>query len=585
MTDTSRTILSLLTPRQKRRAVLQGCLILIGMVFEAASLGAIMPVGRLFTSGSGPGVTAMVPTWLLDSYPSLRDQPLLWGLGVLLVLGVAKSAVVAVVIWQQSKFVADVALSVSCQLMASYLRRPWTFHMQHNSSQLITTATGEVAIFTQAVASVIIVVTEIVVFCGVAGLLFWLSPLAAVTAVTVFGLATFAFQKVVDAKLKQWSKRRQHYERERLKHLQEGLHAIKPIKVSGREPFFQSRFEQSAGQAMLVWQRQNAIYQYGRLWYELVAVATVVVLTAVLLWSGMTTSTILPILALFAAAAFRLLPSAARLLSNAQTVENATPAVQAIASELTWFASQPSVARDTLAAGAGGVTVEDICYRYPNSPTDVLSDVSLSISPGSTVGILGGSGAGKSTLVDVILSLLTPTRGRVSVDGVDVHAPSAPALYGRVGYVPQTIYLLDDTIRRNIVFGLDEADVSSSRIEEVLAATRLTSFIATLPDGIDTVIGEQGVRLSGGQRQRIGIARALYQNPSILILDEATSALDIATEAEVMAAIHAMHGQKTIIIIAHRLSTLADCDIVYRLESGRVVASGSPAEILPQMTA
>jgi ATP-binding cassette, subfamily B, bacterial PglK len=229
--------------------------------------------------------------------------------------------------------------------------------------------------------------------------------------------------------------------------------------------------------------------------------------------------------------------------------------------------------------------VEDICYRYPNSPTDVLSDVSLSISPGSTVGILGGSGAGKSTLVDVILSLLTPTRGRVSVDGVDVHAPSAPALYGRVGYVPQTIYLLDDTIRRNIVFGLDEADVSSSRIEEVLAATRLTSFIATLPDGIDTVIGEQGVRLSGGQRQRIGIARALYQNPSILILDEATSALDIATEAEVMAAIHAMHGQKTIIIIAHRLSTLADCDIVYRLESGRVVASGSPAEILPQMTA
>jgi ABC-type multidrug transport system fused ATPase/permease subunit len=585
MKDTSRVILSLLTPRQKRQACLQGCLILIGMVFEAASLGAIMPVGRLFAGGSGPGVTVLLPTWLLDSYPSLRHQPLFWGLGILLLLGVAKAVVSAFVIWQQSKFVANVALSVSCRLMASYLRRPWTFHMQHNSSQLIATATTEVTIFTQAVASMIIVVTEVVVFCGLAGLLFWLSPLAAVTAVTVFGVATVVFQKIVDVKMRQWSKRRQHYERERLKHLQEGLHAIKPIKVSGRESFFQSRFEQSAGQAMLVWQRQNAIFQYGRLWYELVAVATVVVLTAVLFWSGMAASAVLPILALFAAAAFRLLPSAARLLSNAQTVENAAPAVHAIATELAWFESQPAVTRDTLAAGAGGLTVEDISYRYPDSPVNVLSDVSLSIAPGSTVGILGGSGAGKSTLVDVILSLLTPTRGRVAVDGIDVHSPSAPALHGRVGYVPQTIYLLDDTIRRNIVFGLDEADVSCYRIEEVLAATRLTDFIATLPDGIDTAIGEQGVRLSGGQRQRIGIARALYQNPSILILDEATSALDIATEAEVMAAINSMHGQKTIIIIAHRLSTLADCDIVYRLEGGRVVASGSPAEILPQMTA
>ncbi|MFM8802532.1 MAG: ATP-binding cassette domain-containing protein, partial [Planctomycetia bacterium] len=226
------------------------------------------------------------------------------------------------------------------------------------------------------------------------------------------------------------------------------------------------------------------------------------------------------------------------------------------------------------------IALEAVSYRYPRSDQTVLDSVSLTIPHGGSVGFVGGSGAGKSTLVDVILGLLPPTAGRVAVDSVDIQA-NLRGWQDRVGYVSQTIYLCDDSIRRNVAFGVPEEAIDEQAVRRALAAARLDAFVDGLPDGADTRVGERGVRLSGGQRQRIGIARALYHDPQVLVLDEATSALDTETEQEVMAAVNALHGTKTLIIVAHRLSTVSDCDRLYRLDGGRVVASGTVAEVFP----
>jgi ABC-type multidrug transport system fused ATPase/permease subunit len=224
------------------------------------------------------------------------------------------------------------------------------------------------------------------------------------------------------------------------------------------------------------------------------------------------------------------------------------------------------------------LVIDGLSFRYSDAGAPTLDDVSFTIAHGTSVGIIGASGAGKSTLVDLILGLLTPTAGRITVDGFDIQGDLRAWRQG-VGYVPQSIYLFDDTIRRNIAFGLPDAQIDDAAVERAIQAAQLDAFIAELPKGLDTVVGERGVRLSGGQRQRIGIARALYRDPAVLVLDEATSALDDATERGVMRSVNALHGVKTLLIVAHRLTTVEQCDVVHRLDRGRIIRTGSFAEV------
>jgi ABC-type multidrug transport system fused ATPase/permease subunit len=224
------------------------------------------------------------------------------------------------------------------------------------------------------------------------------------------------------------------------------------------------------------------------------------------------------------------------------------------------------------------LVLDGVSFQYGGTTTNALDQINLTVPCGSSVGIVGSSGAGKSTLVDIVLGLLVPTTGRVLVDGVDI-ATAPRGWQQRVGYVPQSIFLSDDSIRANVAFGIDPACVDEAAVLRAAAAAQLDRFLAELPDGLDTLVGERGVRLSGGQRQRIGIARALYHDPQVLILDEATSALDTATERDVMQAVDSLHGTKTLIIVAHRLSTVAKCDALYRLDRGRIVLSGTFEEV------
>jgi ABC-type multidrug transport system fused ATPase/permease subunit len=364
----------------------------------------------------------------------------------------------------------------------------------------------------------------------------------------------------------------------RLQHVHQGLAGAKDAKLLGREGSFLSEFEKHNLASARVTGRINAVVHIPRLWYELIAVGGLTLLASVLAWQGNTGPALVARLGLFAVAAFRLLPSANRMLNTWQTVKVCQPVVDSLYDELGIAAHNPPPAHRDRLPFTDAITVNDVWLQYIGAPEPALLGVSLRIRHGQSFGIIGGSGAGKSTLVDVILGLLSPDRGTITVDGREIR-DGLRDWQNNIGYVPQSIYLTDDTIRRNVAFGIPPAEIDDDDVQRALKAAQLDAFVATLPEGIDTLVGERGVRLSGGQRQRIGIARALYLDPDVLVLDEATSSLDNDTEKGVMEAVNQLHGRKTLIIVAHRLSTVAGCDELIKLEHGRIASSGRFAEV------
>jgi ABC-type multidrug transport system fused ATPase/permease subunit len=292
---------------------------------------------------------------------------------------------------------------------------------------------------------------------------------------------------------------------------------------------------------------------------------------------GSELSEILPVLGLFGASAFRLLPAVNRMINNFQLINVSRPQVADIFSDLK--TSFKIVDRSVEHSNFKRViSISQVSFSYETASAQALNEVSIDIARGEAVGLVGPSGSGKSTLVDILLGLLEPTSGRVLVDGDDIH-DNLRGWQDQIGYVPQSIFLTDDTLRRNVAFGLPKDQIDHDAVKSAIRSAQLEDFIASLPDGLDTIVGERGVRLSGGQRQRIGIARALYNNPDVLVLDEATSSLDTETEHGVMQAVQALQGEKTVIIVAHRLSTVEYCDRLYRLENARIVDEGTFSEV------
>jgi ABC-type multidrug transport system fused ATPase/permease subunit len=311
----------------------------------------------------------------------------------------------------------------------------------------------------------------------------------------------------------------------------------------------------------------------------MLAVGGLAALVLTMLAQGRAMESVLPMLALFAAAAFRLMPSVNRILGAVQTLRFNQPVIDTLYTDLQLAIPAANANPIPATPFSEMLQLRQVNYTYFGAPQPALNDLSLAIRRGESVGFIGASGAGKSTLVDIILGLLTPDSGELRMDGTDIHV-HLRNWQNQIGYVPQSIFLTDDTLRRNVAFGLPNEQIDDAAVHDAIMAAQLEEFVASLPDGLETVVGERGVRLSGGQRQRIGIARALYHDPAVLVLDEATSALDAATERGVMQAVDALHGTKTIIIVAHRLSTVEHCDRLYRLEQGRVVEEGKTREIL-----
>jgi ABC-type multidrug transport system fused ATPase/permease subunit len=315
-----------------------------------------------------------------------------------------------------------------------------------------------------------------------------------------------------------------------------------------------------------------------RLWLEIIAMGAMASLVVIMLLTGNEINAIVPVVGLFALSAFRVLPSVNKIINGLQMLRVSRAAIETIHRDLGLNISTG----DSSTVGVfefEALTTEALGFQYEQMDSEVLKDISILINKGEAVGFVGQSGSGKSTLIDILLGLLEPKSGSVRVNGLEI-GDCKRSWQHIVGYIPQTIFLMDDSLRRNIAIGIADNEIDEVAIFEALKSAQLEDFVASLPEGLDTVVGERGVRLSGGQRQRIGMARAMYHQPSVLVLDEATSSLDTETEKGVMQAVQALQGDKTVIIVAHRLSTVEYCDRLYRLDAGRIVDEGTFDEVM-----
>ncbi len=568
-----------LRPSQRRQALVLFGLMIVSMALETVGVGMILPVLALIAE---PDIGARFPavTPLLKSLGNPSQTELV--VGALVALGIffaIKNGFLAYMTWRKAGFVTEVQADLSQRLFTGYLRQPYTFHLQHNSAQLIRNINAEVTHFFNGLNSLVDLLTQLIILLSVTALLLWAEPLGGLVVFAVLGGAGMLLHQITKTKLSRWGAARQFHDVKRIQHLQQGLGGVKDVKLLGREDDFLAQFAVHIKGNASIERKRILLGALPKLSFEFLAVIGMVALILTMLAQGKPIEVLIPTVALFAAAAFRLLPNIGSVMLHVQTLRFVGPVIDNLHAEISLLENTPHTKNAAPLAFHEGIELHDVAFRYAGAARLALTKISLQIPRGATVGFIGGSGAGKSTLIDVILGLLAPTRGKVLADGTDIQT-NLRGWQDQIGYVPQSIFLSDDSLRRNIAFGLPEDQIDDLAVERAIKASQLEEFVAGLPEGLHTAVGERGVRLSGGQRQRIGIARALYHDPQILVLDEATSALDVATEEGVMQAVRALHGAKTILIVAHRLSTVANCDKLYRLEKGGVVQEGAFLDVV-----
>jgi ABC-type multidrug transport system fused ATPase/permease subunit len=572
--STIRKVWSILTRAQRRSASAVLTLMVIGMVLETLGIGLVIPAFILMTRSDVIARSPMLSALVSRLGNPDREHLVIAGMLTLVAFYVLKTVFLAFLTWRQTGFVSEVQNDLSQRLFCGYLRQPYSFHLQRNSAQLVNILLGEVNLFAHTcLMASLTLLTELMVVVGISALLLVFAPVGAVVIVGIIGVPSWVFHRVLHNRILSWGTARQLHEERRLQESLEGLGGAKDVILLGREKDFLARYARHSLSSAHVIHRLLTFQQLPRLGLELLAMCGLAGLVIVLIAQRKPVDSLLPTLGLFAAAAFRILPSANKVITSIQQIRSSLPAVDVMRRELARM-------HDSTPKGSGlplrflnVLELRSVTFQYDGTERPALCDLSLSVPCGKSVGFIGGSGSGKSTLIDVILGLHSPMSGGVLADGIDIRT-NLRDWQDRIGYVPQSIFLTDDTLRRNVAFGIPDDQIDHAAVLRAIGAAQLDEFIAELPEGLETRVGERGVRLSGGQLQRIGIARALYHDPSILVLDEATSALDMATEREVMEAVRALHGRKTVIIVAHRLSTVEHCDLIYRIEFGRVADSG-----------
>lgn len=543
---------------------------LIAMVMETFSIGLIVPVISVLTDPEMLDSENILTSWFPQVASLSQAQLVLYGLIAVTLVYLFKTAFLSYYYWQQNSFSYSLCMSLTEELYLGYLRLPWTFHIENNSAFLLRNISSEVNMFiNNVVINGLKLASEFLVVLGISVLLLVMEPVGSLTVIFVITCIGLVFQRSTRARLTYWGEERVTHEGKKIMHLQQGLGAVKEIKLLGRETEFLAKFRPHNLKSARSLQYKLFLQQIPRLFLELVAVCGMTMLVAILLWRGESTASLLPLLGLFAAAVFRLMPSVNRIIDALQNIHYGQHSVQVLESQLSFVRKLSQKLEVTPIAFNDRVEFREVGYRYPSTQKSVLNNINLVVKKGEVVGLIGVSGAGKTTLVDLLLGLLTPGSGEITCDGVNIQ-DNLGGWQSNLGYVQQSISLLDDSLLANIAFGVEEKAIDKDKVSRAVNAAQLEVLIDTLPDGLATNIGERGVKLSGGQRQRIGIARALYRDPEILVLDEATSALDNDTEAMVMDAIYALGQRKTLIIIAHRLTTVARCDRIYGIEDGQL---------------
>jgi ABC-type multidrug transport system fused ATPase/permease subunit len=511
---------------------------------------------------------------------------LLWLSLGLLVLFVGKNLYLSFLSYYQYQFLNQKQIALANRLLKAYLYAPYTFHLQRNTANLSLQLTSEVTkLFWNVLIPAMILVTELTVTTFLVVLLVVIEPFSSAIALFFLGGALYLFSRMARQTINRQGQLRQYHDGQIYQWINQGLGGIKETKILGKEPFFINAYTHHKSLS----EKANVVLEFVRslsqLFIETVVIAAVLLIVIITVLQSRGLQTVLPTLSLFAIAALRIMPSVKRIASTATSIRYYRHVADVIFQDLSDLESaSPGIAQlpaysESKIKFNQKIELKHIFYQYPKANNYSIADISLTIPKSSSVAFVGPSGAGKSTLVDVILGLLTPSKGSIYIDGVDIQT-NLSSWQQQIGYIPQSIYLSDDTIRRNIAFGVADEEIDDAQVWSALQAAQLEDVIDQLPERLDTLVGEQGIRLSGGQRQRIGIARALYHNPQVLVMDEATAALDNQTEREFVRALENLSSDKTLIMIAHRLSTVKNCDRLYFIDSGRVLNSGTYEELL-----
>lgn len=568
----------ILNTRQKKNCIFVFGIIIIASLFESLGVSAILPLVQAMLTPEQLLEKSYILFWTHIFHINTTRELLLMVCIFVIAIYLLKNLVVLLSSMIQIKFKLGLQKELSVLMLESYLKRPYAFFVDVNSSELIRGISTDVYGVYGILENIFKLLTELLVSLFIAAYLIysdWIMAFAIlILAVVCFILIRLGFRgkmdklgkknRIINARINQYA--------------YETAEGIKEILVMHREQFFLGKYSEAC---------ENR--KHTELWYnfalitperiiEAVCVCGMIGIIGIRIYFGLDVNTFIPKLAVIAVAAFRILPAVSRITGYingityyAPTLEasyNNIRAVYEYRDRLKW--EEHFVENGKMLNFYNQIIIDHISFKYENTKKEVLSNLTLTIHKGESIGIIGLSGAGKTTFADIILGLLIPQKGKILVDDIDIH--ERPIEWSRlIGYVPQSVYLLDDTIRNNVLFGANIKAQDDKLVWRALEQAQLKKFVENLPDGLDTIVGEKGVKFSGGQRQRVVIARALYYDPQIVVLDEATSALDSETEDALMEAVDSLHNHKTLIIIAHRVSTLRNCDRIIEIRNGKAV--------------
>lgn len=561
-----------------------GILMFLGALLETLSVGMMLPL-----------LTAVMDEEIIETNRYVRmicefldiHSARTFIIAVLLfmmIIFIVKNAFILFEIYVQNRFISNNKFSVKCEMLRLYLSRPYEDFLNMGTAQIQRCVSNNVDQMFNGLSVVLSFFMELMTAVVLAIAIVVVNPKIAVSVALILIILMLFTTRVLKPYMRKYAHKNMQSTTLMSKWLFQSANGIKELKVARKEEYFQSQYDHYGKEVVEAERKTNVLSNVPRLSIETASMVGMLGVLAIMLFHGAQISRMIPELGAFALAAVRLLPCANRMSGYLASVSSYEPYIDEMiqnrheiqtwkeeweASLLAQTEEKQKGQKEASLTFQREIMLSNITYAYPNTERKVLESANMVIPIGSSVGVVGGSGAGKSTAVDLLLGLLKPSQGEILADGINVIHHYAEWL-SHIGYIPQMIYMLDDTIRANVAFGCPQEKLEDEKIWKALEEAQLKEFVESLPEGLDTMIGERGVRVSGGQRQRIGIARALYEDPEILLFDEATSALDNETEAAIMESINRLRGRKTMVIIAHRLTTIEGCDLVYRVQDGKI---------------
>jgi ABC-type multidrug transport system fused ATPase/permease subunit len=573
-------ILNLFGENGKKQVVSLLLMMLLISVLVTLGVGAIPAFIILIGNPQKIASVPYVGDFLKEHGILESGKLLLWGSGFLLGLFIVKNLIISVFTYFRIRFVFRQQYLLELRLFKAYMNLPYHVYMQRNSSDLLRNITQEVTIITnQLMIPMIAFFSDLITVLFILIMLLTIEPTITIITFFTLGLSTYLFIWFTSKKMKKYGALAQDYRSEKIKAVNEGLGAFKDAFILQKQQYFVEKLRSSSRKTAVMETNRNTINFLPSPFIETVAVSSMLLIAVILYFQNRDVQSIIPVLSLFGAASIKLMPSVRDIAKAYSNFKYNVSVVDVVHDEIVEMERIARPISDEKALPFNNnILVRNVSFNYPNQTKPAIENINLDIPFGATVGFVGPSGSGKTTIVDLILGLIKPATGKVTVDGKDISA-YAPQWQKNVGYIPQSIYLIDDSIKRNIAFGIPTKEIDEKKLNAAIEKAQLTEFVQNLPDGVESVVGERGTRLSGGQRQRIGIARALYNDPKVLFLDEATSALDNLTEKQVMESLDHLKGSITIIMIAHRLSTVRNCDKLYMFKAGKLIGDGTYNEL------